>query len=191
MHQRPSSSLAETSKTMKASGLSGGVTKVPLRFPDGAFPDGAETRYGRKRHTGPATRRVRWSRVMPDPLQLRIARAWKDDQGIIWFRFRPSDSHSLADAREIVAAHIALAEGTDSPVLADLRGTSTGADRDARTYYSSSEGAYLKSAMAMVVDSPVQRMLGNIFLRFNKPPYPTRLLAGPDEAIEWLEQFAG
>jgi len=128
---------------------------------------------------------------MPDPLQLRIARAWKDDQGIVWFRFRPSDSHSLADAREIVAAHVALAEGTDSPVLADLRGTSTGADRDARTYYSSSEGAHLKSAMAMVVDSPVQRMLGNIFLRFNKPPYPTRLLAGPDEAIEWLEQFAG
>lgn len=128
--------------------------------------------------------------MMPAPVELRIARAWKDDQGIVWIRFLPTESHSLEDAREVVAAHVALADGTASPVLADLRGITIGADREARTYYSSSEGAYLKSAMAMVVDSPVQRMLGNIFLRFNKPPYPTRLLAGPDEAVEWLAQFA-
>jgi hypothetical protein len=43
--------------------------------------------------------------------------------------------------------------------------------------------------MAMVVGSPVQRMLGNIFLKISRPPYPSQLFADEGSALLWLKTF--
>lgn len=38
----------------------------------------------------------------------------------------------------------------------------------------------------IVATNPVGRMVGNFFIRLTRPPYPTRLFSGRDEAAAWL-----
>lgn len=104
-------------------------------------------------------------------------------------RFKPGVPHGLAEAREVVEAHIRLADGKMCAVLADIRDVSKGADSAARRYYASEEGSHLKAAMALVADSPIQRMIGNLFLRVSRPRYPTRLFGNPNDALSWLGAF--
>ena len=44
-------------------------------------------------------------------------------------------------------------------------------------------------SVAVLVDSSVSRVLGNVFLGFNKPAYPTQLFTSEDEAVAWLKGF--
>jgi len=123
-------------------------------------------------------------------IELDVASVWRDQTGVIHVRFNPGVPHGLAAAQQVVEAHVRLADGQTCVVLADIRNVSKGADRSARKYYVSEEGAYLKSAMAMVADSPIQRMIGNLFLQISRPPYPTRLFGNPQDALAWLNRFA-
>jgi len=119
---------------------------------------------------------------------LNIARVfWEDDaQDVVVIEFLSSDNHGLEDAKKVVNAHHELAAGKKTGVLADITRTTTGANRDAREYYVTEEASVMKKGMAMLVKSPLQRMLGNVFFRMNKPPYPTRLFTDRVEAIAWL-----
>ncbi len=119
-----------------------------------------------------------------------IADLWMDSQQIIHIRFHESQQHGLAEAVEIVRAHNRLADGVRTPVLADLREVKVGANREARSHYVSDESAEFKSGMAMLVSSSMQRMVGNIFLKLNRPPYPTRLFREETAAVQWLKQLS-
>jgi hypothetical protein len=44
-------------------------------------------------------------------------------------------------------------------------------------------------ADAFVIDSLAQRILGNFYLKFNKPQFPTRFFNSKEEALIWLEAF--
>lgn len=45
-------------------------------------------------------------------------------------------------------------------------------------------------AQAIVVTGLATRLLGNFFIRFNKPASPTELFSTREQAIEWLLDFA-
>jgi len=119
---------------------------------------------------------------------LNIAKVfWEDDsQDVVVMEFLPTDIHGLPEAKKVVDAHHQLAAGKKTGVLADITRTTTGANRDAREYYVSEEASVMKKGMAMLVKSPLQRMLGNVFFRMNKPSYPSRLFTSRVKAIEWL-----
>jgi hypothetical protein len=118
-----------------------------------------------------------------------IADIWLDQEQITHMHFKPTVRHGIEEARQIVEAHNALVNGKKTPVLADLREITVGADRLARKYYVSEESSRYKLGMAMLVTSPVQRMLGNLFMKLNKPPYPTRLFKEEEEAMDWLRSL--
>ena len=120
-------------------------------------------------------------------IETTIADVWIDTERIIHIEFKASDQHGIEEARGIVAAHNQLANGTPCPVLADIQSVTVGADRAARKHYVSDESSRFTTGMAMLVASPMQRMLGNIFFKLNRPPYPTRLFNGKQEAIQWLK----
>ncbi len=126
------------------------------------------------------------SQTQASTSRFRIGEGWLDESGVIWIRFEQSEEHTIEDAREVVSLHNELAAGRPRPIIADIRGTTTGADREAREHYVSEESARLKTAMAMLVTSPVQRMLGNFFFRMSRPPYPTRLFSSEQKALSWL-----
>ena len=109
---------------------------------------------------------------------------------IVYMKFTPTQSHGIKEAKLVVEKHNALSGGKKTAVLADLRDVTTGANRAARKYYVGPESAEFKLGMAMLVVSPFQRMLGNIFIYLGNPPYPTRLFSSEPDAIKWLEELS-
>ncbi|HIA04379.1 MAG TPA: hypothetical protein EYN66_21215 [Myxococcales bacterium] len=125
-----------------------------------------------------------------EKVETSVADLWLDSDNTIQIRFKPTTKHGLEEAKEVVKIHNALTAGVARPVLADIRLVTVGANRDARNYYVSEEASRYKLCMAMLVNSPMQRMLGNLFMFLNRPPYPTRLFVRSNECTEWLKRFA-
>ncbi len=124
-------------------------------------------------------------------VELSVADVWVNEGGVIWMRFKPCEVHTLEDAIAVVETHNTLAGETPAPVIADIREVSVGADRQAREYYVSEESSRLKLGMAMLVKSPMQRMLGNVFFRINRPPYPSKMFSDEAKALVWLDSLRG
>lgn len=120
-----------------------------------------------------------------------IYKMWMEEDGVLMIEFEPAPDHTLEDARALVEEHNTLAGGKKVRVLADCRRIAVGASKEARQYYVSDEGARCKLGMAMVVGNMVQRMIGNVFFRMNKPPYPTRLFSDLESARTWLHSIPG
>ena len=52
------------------------------------------------------------------------------------------------------------------------------------------EGAECITASALLVESALSRMIGNIFLTINKPDVPVKLFTNEQEAKKWLMEQA-
>ena len=61
--------------------------------------------------------------------------------------------------------------------------------REARHYYASDEAAKVARAVALIVGTPVSRVLGNFYLGLSNPHLPTRLFSSEGEALEWLKGY--
>jgi hypothetical protein len=44
-------------------------------------------------------------------------------------------------------------------------------------------------AVAVLVDNPLSRMLGNVFLGVNKPAFPTHLVEDQESGLAWLRDY--
>jgi len=44
------------------------------------------------------------------------------------------------------------------------------------------------AAAAILIDSKISSYFANIFLKFSKPKFPTRLFTNEDEALKWLKE---
>jgi hypothetical protein len=122
---------------------------------------------------------------MDQPRVTRTERIWLQD-GIVRCVVLPTTSHTLADARENDDAVVSLAGGRRLPMLLDIR-ASRGLDREARQYYVRPEAAGQLTAVAMLIDSQIGRILGNFFMTVNKPPFPLRLFTAEADALVWLK----
>ena len=80
-----------------------------------------------------------------------------------------------------------FSNGTKKKVLLDLRGAH-GAEQEARNYVAKEGKPYIQ-AMALIVKSPYTRMLGNFFIGFSKPNYPSKIFNNEEKAIQWLKEF--
>ncbi len=116
-------------------------------------------------------------------------RHWLRDDGFLQSQALDGAGQSLADARESVAAYASLCGGQRRPLLVDLRAAGGPMDRAAREYYAGTELAAVVSAAALLVSSPVGRVIGTFFLRIAQPATPIRLFTDEQEALDWLERF--
>ena len=72
-----------------------------------------------------------------------------------------------------------------------MRTVSGQLDRAAREYYAGPEYAAVVDATALLVGSPVGRMIGTFVLRLARPVAPIRVFTSEPEALAWLEGFRG
>jgi hypothetical protein len=123
-----------------------------------------------------------------DPTMRR--RLWLRADGIVQIVSLPgSEQKSRADAEETVAAVWEEAGRTRRPLLVDLR-LMKGMDRDARSYYVGPGPARFVAATALLVGSPLTRMIaGFVMGLMTKPVVPTRMFTSEPEAIAWLQGF--
>jgi hypothetical protein len=62
-------------------------------------------------------------------------------------------------------------------------------ERGARQYHSGEEAARVAIAVALIVDTPVSRVLGNSYLGVSKPHLPSQLFTSEADALEWLKGY--
>lgn len=109
----------------------------------------------------------------------------RDPRGFVHAVMRNGCELQLADAQENVATTSLLTNQTRMPVLVDLRGVRS-QSREARDYFGGPQAAATTLAVALLISSPVSRVLANFFLRLNSTRYPTRLFNDEASAITWL-----
>jgi hypothetical protein len=115
-------------------------------------------------------------------------RMWLRPDGIVQVVWISRTTALLEDATATLEAMAQLTGGRRSPLLVDMRDTGP-QDRATRAEWTSRSD--LQSAVALIVGTPLSRMLGNLLLRANKPPFPARLFDNEASALAWLQGFVG
>lgn len=100
----------------------------------------------------------------------------------------PGAIQTLADAKENVQALETLSQGRPFRAITDIREMRY-QDSEARAYYSHPSHTQSLVAVAILVGSPMSRLIGNFFMGFNKSSTPTRLFTSEAEALAWLKEF--
>jgi hypothetical protein len=121
-------------------------------------------------------------------IETRTAKVHLREDGIIQSDTFPNAEISLGDAIDNTSAGKQISEGIKRPVLVNL-GQVKSLSREARIYFGSDEVEKTSSAIALVVSSPIGRVIGNFMMGLNRTPYPTRLFTSEDEAVQWLKGF--
>lgn len=112
-----------------------------------------------------------------------------DDEDIIHYEYLSETEITLKGAKTEIKLINKLCNGKKVPLLVNLSKTKS-VTKDAREYYSGSESAKVKSAAALIVNSPLHKIMGNFFWGINKPPYPVKLFTSEEKAINWLKTCA-
>jgi hypothetical protein len=123
-----------------------------------------------------------------DVIVTRTATTRLEPGGLIRATTLPDSVQTLADAQENMQAITALSKGQPCALLTDMRQIRS-QDRAAREYYTRPENAKNLRAVALLIGSPMSRVIANFFLGFNKPIIPTRLFTSEIEAVAWLQEF--
>ena len=114
-------------------------------------------------------------------------RMWLRPDDIVQLVWAPRVTMGLEDAIAAIDAMTKLTGGQRSPLLVDVHDTGP-QDRPARMEFA--RRGDLVSAVALVVATPLSRMMGNFFLTVSKPMAPTRLFDDEASALAWLQEFA-
>ena len=117
-----------------------------------------------------------------------ITKVWEDEDEVGRVVFLPDVEVTVDGAKKHFEACEKLAKGKRHPVLVDLRNIKS-VDHQARKYLAGDVATKLTKASAVLVGSPVSRVIGNFFIGLNKPPYPIKLFTSEPEAMEWLRRF--
>lgn len=127
--------------------------------------------------------------IIQEKIFTRTASIWLDADGVLRVQGRPGSAETGADACENVAALLKAAQGRRCRLIVDISAVKS-IDRDARREYTRIENAQVSSACALVVGSPLSRMIGNFFIGLNRSVIPTRLFSSTEAAMQWLRDGA-
>jgi hypothetical protein len=127
---------------------------------------------------------------VPPPHAIRSASGftWLDDDGILVAVSTPQNLHTLENAEENHRINVLLAAGKRRPFLIDMSHVKT-MSRDARAFYAGTEPKDAITAVALLTQSAVSKVVANFFLRLTPPALPTRMFTDFAEAKNWLMQF--
>lgn len=125
---------------------------------------------------------------MSETLETRGCYFQYDPRGFVHATMKPGLVMELQDAREATDAIAIVSRGRCSPVLVDSRGIKY-QSKEAREHFVSHEAYRVSSAVALLVGSPVSRVIGNFFLRHNAPSAPTKLFTDTEQAVAWLVDY--
>ncbi len=118
----------------------------------------------------------------------RVAKLWVGEDGICRIIHAPGAEVRLQDAQETMVAYLKLNDGERLPLFIDTK-TMKSISREARHFYAGEEAAKCASAVALIVGTPVSKVLGNFYLGLSNPHLPSRLFTSEDEALEWLKGY--
>lgn len=113
---------------------------------------------------------------------------WMGPDGICRTKTKDQAEISLEEARENSATVNSFFRGQKYPLLVDAR-TIKYISKDARKQFAVNGRETSITSFALMVKSPLSRVIGNFFMGLNKPSIPARLFDDEQEAIAWLKKF--
>ena len=125
---------------------------------------------------------------MENTEMVRVARLWLGEDDIVRVIHVPDAEVTLADAEETMAAYKKISQGKRYPLFVDTKKMKS-FERGARLYYAGEEAAKVASAVALIIDTPLSRVLGNFYLGVSNPHLPTKLFTDEDKALSWLKGY--
>jgi len=101
--------------------------------------------------------------------------------------FNPIKLESLKDAEEHLISSYTLLEGIQAPPdLVDIRELK-GITKEIREYFGNNPLIKKHTVRsAILTSSGISKIVGNIYLRFSKPDFPTKLFTSEEKAVDWL-----
>jgi hypothetical protein len=110
------------------------------------------------------------------------------EDGIVLVNVKANQDIDVMHVKEVVGVLEENYENKKFPLLI-ITGEYTLPTPEARAYIATAESDPYACAEAYVVKSLSQKLVGNVYLSFNKPARPTRIFTSEDKAIDWLQQF--
>lgn len=108
-----------------------------------------------------------------------------DPRGFIVSRVSPLAEVELEHAKRNTGRVHELSGDQVYPILVDIRKIRS-ISKEARDHFSMRGRKPGVVAIAMLVSSPLSRIIGNFYLGLNQPAVPTRLFSDEKMAIEWI-----
>ncbi|MEO8759799.1 MAG: hypothetical protein ABI388_02075 [Bacteroidia bacterium] len=123
-----------------------------------------------------------------DKMELPHTKVELRSDHIIQFFYGDNIQYSMKEAQELEDVVIKISKGS---VYMSLRiaGKYSDIDMDVMTYLSKGRGTLFTLADAFVISSFSQKILGNFYLRINKPVQPTKFFNDIKEAEGWLKSL--
>ena len=106
-------------------------------------------------------------------------------EGVLYFELFPGNEIGLEDSKEHIAASEKLTNGKMHCAFIKALGN-IDISSEARKHGSNPKIQENLIAQAVLVNSMATRIAGNFYIRFNKPPKPTRIFTNPEDAKSWL-----
>lgn len=121
-------------------------------------------------------------------IELRAFTSWLGNDGICYTVVRANAIVDIQDALENSSSIKEISGDTIYPILVNLKEINS-ISKEARDHFSMQKRIPGVSAIAMLIKSPVSRIIGNFFLGINKSAVPTKLFTVESDAVAWLTQF--
>lgn len=112
---------------------------------------------------------------------------WLDEDGIM-ITINTITTHTRQEAVDNMVVTKEVAAGKPRPLLVDLTKVKS-MSKEAREEYTKSESQQIVTAVALLTTSNVGKMVGNLFIGFNKHVIPVKLFTDAHKAKEWLMEY--
>lgn len=113
------------------------------------------------------------------------AKVGYDGKGILEIRMLPKSTIDLKAAIAIVDHALEITQKAVHCNLVDIRDMSY-ISNEAQKHFADQNNTHVP-AVAILMNSAVQKNLTNIYFRFSNPMIPTRAFDNEDKAMEWLQ----
>jgi len=111
------------------------------------------------------------------------------ENDILFMRAKQDADFDLAATIELVSVRKELKSDKKMKVLMDTRNMFQ-VSKESREYGAKKEVSGLSSAMAILAGkSLTATLIGNFFIRYNKPAVPTKMFKKEENALKWLNSF--
>lgn len=114
------------------------------------------------------------------------AKMWISN-GILYFVYKEIYEINRSMAKQIVSQRLQLQNENSYPIFCDLR-TVTNAQKQARDYLAI-EGAYMTTALALLVEDEHAKVITRMYIKTNSPAYPTRVFTNKEKALSFLQDY--
>jgi len=113
---------------------------------------------------------------------------WMGLDGIARTKVKPQAEVTIKESLENSFAVNNLFTTKKFPLLIDARQIKS-ISKEARDNFSIRNRSTNINSFAVIIESPLSRIIGNFFMGLNKPSVPAKLFNNEQDAIIWLKQY--